>query len=413
MMQDYRVAPFIGSSTGALRPDEVARQFEALLNISARDRPSLVALVPVSISISPGCLGRLLGRESTRIQFDQLVMGPIRDLESAPIGAAGLAKSGPPTVSVSASPAAAAAPAPSVGEGPDAGSGPLGQIAKIWHDLSVKARLGVGIAAALLIWWLIPSGRVSEVERPQARAPAPLPPSAAPTKRSQAPKTAPAADTVPAPAPAPVAKPPAAAAPLGVPAAATRQATAPALSVGDSWVTDVVDHQDARLNYRSERIVQSIDGGRVVTSVRTLKNNYTRTIEYDGQWGLLATRLANGATTTYAPALPYLQFPVSPGQRWQARIAETRADGTQRVHEVRAVVEEWETVSVPAGQFDALRIVLNDDISEGGVLVSQGQDVSWYVPEVRRSVKTEETSLTPNTGERRRRTIELVGYTLH
>lgn len=410
-MQDYRVAPFIGSSTGALRPDEVARQLEALLNISARDRPSLVALGPVSISVSPGCLGRLLGRESTRIQFDQLVMGPIRAFESAPIGAAELAPSGPQAVS--AARAAVAAPASLVGEEPDAGSGPLGQIAKVWHGLSVKARLAAGIAAALLVWWLIPAGRVPEVERPQARAPSPLPPSAAPTMRSQAPKTAPGADTVPAPAPAPAAKPSAAAAPLSLPAAATRQATTPALRVGDSWVTDVVDHQDARLNYRSERIVQSIDGGRVVTSVRTLKNNYTRTIEYDGQWGVLAIRLANGATTTYAPALPYLQFPVSPGQRWQARIAETRADGTQRVHEVRAVVEEWESVSVPAGQFDALRIVLNDDISEGGVLVSQGQDVSWYVPEVRRSVKTEETSLTPNTGERRRRTIELVEYTLH
>lgn len=188
---------------------------------------------------------------------------------------------------------------------------------------------------------------------------------------------------------------------------------APALRVGDRWVTDVVDHQDARLIYRSERIVQSIDGGTVVTSVRTLKSNYTRTVEYDGQWRLLAARLPNGATTTFAPPLPYLQFPMSPGQRWQARVVETKTDGTQRVHEVRAAVEGWESVAVPAGKFEALRIVLNDDVSEGGVLVSQGQDVSWYVPEVRRSVKSEETSLTPNTGERRRRTIELVEYALH
>lgn len=217
---------------------------------------------------------------------------------------------------------------------------------------------------------------------------------------------------VPAQTPALAARPPAAAAPLRAPATAPRQAAPPGLRVGDRWVTDVVDHQDARLNYRSERIVQSIDGGRVVTSVRTLKSNYTRTVEYDGQWSLLAARLPNGATTTYAPAIPYLQFPMSPGQRWQARVVETKADGTQRVHELRAVVEGWGPVSVPAGQFDALRVVLNDDIFEGGVLISQGQDVSWYVPEVRRSVKSEETSFSPNSGERRRRTIELVAYAL-
>jgi hypothetical protein len=175
-------------------------------------------------------------------------------------------------------------------------------------------------------------------------------------------------------------------------------------------VTDVVDHQDARLSYRSERIVQSIDGGRVVTSVRTLKSNYTRTVEYDAHWSLLAARLPNGATTTYSPAIPYLRFPMSPGQRWQARVVETKADGTQRVHELRAAVEGWESVSVTAGRFDALRVVLNDDILEGGVLISQGQDVSWYVPEVRRSVKSEETSVTPSNGERRRRTIALVEY---
>lgn len=213
-----------------------------------------------------------------------------------------------------------------------------------------------------------------------------------------------------APTQARAAVPPAPASPLPVPAAAPRQAAPPILRVGDRWVTDVVDHQDARLNYRSERIVQSIDGGRVVTSVRTLKSNYTRTVEYDAHWSLLAARLPNGATTTYSPAIPYLRFPMSPGQRWQARVVETKADGTQRVHELRAVVEGWESVSVTAGRFDALRVVLNDDILEGGVLISQGQDVSWYVPEVRRSVKSEETSVTPSNGERRRRTIALVEY---
>jgi hypothetical protein len=59
-----------------------------------------------------------------------------------------------------------------------------------------------------------------------------------------------------------------------------------------------------------------------------------------------------------------------------------------------------------------LKIVLSDDISKDGVVVQQGQDVSWYAPEARRTVKTEETSFDPATGERRRRTISLVEYSV-
>ena len=75
-------------------------------------------------------------------------------------------------------------------------------------------------------------------------------------------------------------------------------------------------------------------------------------------------------------------------------------------------MEAWETVQVPAGTFNALKVVLTDDISKDGVVVQQGQDVSWYAPDVRRTVKTEETSFDPATGERRRRTISLVEYSL-
>lgn len=186
----------------------------------------------------------------------------------------------------------------------------------------------------------------------------------------------------------------------------------PSVRVGDRWVTEVIDHQDANLNYRSERIAQSVGGGRVVTTVKTLKSNYTRTIEYDDQWGLLLTRLPKGATTTFSPALPYMSFPLSPGKTWQARVTEVSPGSGDKIHMITARVGKWESVTVPAGTFQALRIELNDDISESGVVIQQGLDISWYAPEVRRSVKTEEMSFNPRTGERRRRTITLTEYYL-
>jgi len=189
-------------------------------------------------------------------------------------------------------------------------------------------------------------------------------------------------------------------------------AEAPRVGVGDRWVTEVVDHQDAALSYHAERTVTEVRPDRIFTAVRTIGKDYVRVVEYTGEWALVATHLQSGATTNYSPALPYLSFPLQSGKTWQARVTETDAEGKERVHEVRAQVESWETVQVPAGTFGALKVVLTDDISKDGLLVQRGQDVSWYSPEARRTVKTEETSIDPATGERRRRTISLVEYSV-
>jgi hypothetical protein len=189
-------------------------------------------------------------------------------------------------------------------------------------------------------------------------------------------------------------------------------ADAPNVQIGDRWVTEVVDHQDATLSYRAERTATDVGPDRIVTAVRTLGKDYVRTVEYNGQWALVATHLRSGATTTYSPALPYLSFPLQPGKSWEARVVETDAEGKTRVHEVRAKIESWEDVQVPAGTFNAIKVVLTDDISQDGVVIQQGQDVSWYAPEARRTVKTEEMSFDPATGERRRRTVSMVDYSL-
>lgn len=189
-----------------------------------------------------------------------------------------------------------------------------------------------------------------------------------------------------------------------------QSAQAPELQVGDRWVTEVIDHQDAKLNYRSERVVIGVGPAGIVTSVRTIGKDYTRVVDYDRHWGLTATHLPSGSTTVYVPALPYLKFPLQPGDAWQAKVTETDAEGKRRLHDANVKVEAWETVTVPAGSFRALKVVLTDNISKDGVLVQQGQDVSWYVPDVRRTVKTEETSFDPATGETRRRTVSLVEY---
>lgn len=82
--------------------------------------------------------------------------------------------------------------------------------------------------------------------------------------------------------------------------------------------------------------------------------------------------------------------------------------GTSAAVRAEGVVGEWATVSVPTGTFRALKVSLQTELfdpSTGEHIT--GADVSWYVPEVRRSVK----SLTTGKGGSQR-LIQLLRYEL-
>ena len=53
--------------------------------------------------------------------------------------------------------------------------------------------------------------------------------------------------------------------------------------------------------------------------------------------------------------------------------------GRQREFKVTGVVEGWERIDVPARLFEALKIVLQTEIVEGGQR-SHSTDISWYEP---------------------------------
>ena len=66
----------------------------------------------------------------------------------------------------------------------------------------------------------------------------------------------------------------------------------------------------------------------------------------------------------------------------------------------------WETVTVPAGTFRGIRVHLETELydpSTGEPI--PGTDTSWYVPEVRRSVKSDTTGKGGS-----QRVIQLLSY---
>ena len=61
------------------------------------------------------------------------------------------------------------------------------------------------------------------------------------------------------------------------------------------------------------------------------------------------------------------------------------------------------------GEFEALKIVLKTEVKDGDK-VSPGSDVSWYVPALRRSVKSELSGLDVSTGIVEKKIIRLLSY---
>ena len=149
-----------------------------------------------------------------------------------------------------------------------------------------------------------------------------------------------------------------------------------------------------------------------VTS-RNMTSNYTRTLSFTREWNLLTEREPSGKSAEYSPPMHYLDFPLEKGKTWHKEIHKRRPDSSdERVYNLAAEVHDWESVEVPAGVFEAVKVVLQIEIRENGVLLSQSTDTSWYSPLAKRSVKTEERSRDMKTGQEGRRTVVLSEYSV-
>lgn len=87
-----------------------------------------------------------------------------------------------------------------------------------------------------------------------------------------------------------------------------------------------------------------------------------------------------------------LSFPLGEGKRWNFRYAYHAPSGALVEVDQAASVQGWETVQVPAGRFDALKVVhlgyyratLQPASWNGRI-----EETYWYVPDLKRIVKVE------------------------
>jgi len=185
----------------------------------------------------------------------------------------------------------------------------------------------------------------------------------------------------------------------------------PALKVGDTYVFESMDpdHPESG-TLVTRRTITSKDHG-IVFTVVNLKNTKAkaRNLYFNGEWNLLSTRNADSSGSDYSPPVKYFEFPLYPGKTWQETTTETDIKTrATKILKISGTVGQWEDVSVPAGTFHAIKVVLQTELFDPVTTERvHGTDTSWYVPEVRRSVK----SLTSGR-EGKRQLFQLIQYEL-
>lgn len=188
----------------------------------------------------------------------------------------------------------------------------------------------------------------------------------------------------------------------------------PSLSVGDEFVIEHKNLTNPKLSYVAERKVIFSDGKRVRITASNLNSKYVRTLDYDRQWNLIASRGQAGEGFDYNPPIPYYEFPLYPGKRWSGRSTERNIKtGLLREHSIFAEVGAWETITVPAGTFRTIKVMVKSEVKDLQTgQIKSGSDISWYAPAAKRSVKSELRAFGAAGGEDEVQIAQLLRYSV-
>ena len=392
----YQVLPFLGRLKSSQPVSEVSKQLEQALNAAAANGTELCQIAALSLTTQPGCIAGLLGAEAsygsiTVIPFrsgfaEHVRTMPFPVVEAELTAASSTIEVEPVNVAVEKRPELLPMPiveketvSTDVEEALEAPSRkPL-----IW-----AAGAGLVLVAG---WYGVNFYKSGKIQ------PAPLPVAAPASARS----------VIAAPTPKPV--------PVATPALekSSGQIDAPAVVSGDTYTYETLDHAEPKFNNITTRTITSVGAHGFEMNVVNAKSGYTRQLYYDLNANLIASRGSAGEGFEYQPALQYFNFPLKSGDTWGATSTETnKKTGKIRTHVVKGTIGGMERVTVPAGEFQVIKIEIVSEVRDDAQ-VTYGMDTSWYSPAARRTVKSELESRDSVTGKTGRRTVSLLSYQLH
>ncbi len=133
------------------------------------------------------------------------------------------------------------------------------------------------------------------------------------------------------------------------------------------------------------------------------------TDRYDGAtWTAVDPTVVDGRVVTLA-------FPLFVGKTWQYEYTVVEPNGSRTLQTRDAKVETWEVVHVPAGMFNALKVVVDGRWRghvRDAVYTGKVTETLWYAPDAKRWIKREVISRTPEGGVTDQSRDELVRVAL-
>jgi hypothetical protein len=190
--------------------------------------------------------------------------------------------------------------------------------------------------------------------------------------------------------------------------AAVREVSAPDVHIGDSWKFRQLDGFTNETQFEVTHRVVEVGDHEIVLQIHNLAQNKTALRYFNRDWN--AVDLDD---SRYDPYYPEYKFPLVPGMTWTDKYTAFPKTGTPSSGYVKAFVSELEKVVVPAGTFDAYRIVRDQETrgnNEAAVLTNLHM-TTWYAPSVRRFVRREWV-MTRDGRVREKAVMELVEYSL-
>lgn len=174
----------------------------------------------------------------------------------------------------------------------------------------------------------------------------------------------------------------------GVTAQELTRAELPEVKVGDRWVMKSRDVASGTDRQPIGITVTSVTADTIV--VQSGQRN-ERT--YSREWNFRENRREGKVNSSASPQWLFYSFPLEVGKKWQGSWESVSSSQTTR-WSGKAEVERVESVTVPAGTFQAFRIRFEGHYNAQSNTSPNSwngsrSETAWYVPSVKRAVKTE------------------------
>jgi hypothetical protein len=163
---------------------------------------------------------------------------------------------------------------------------------------------------------------------------------------------------------------------------------APAPAVGDSWTYQYTDVWKGAKGNINRMEVAAIDEAGVHIDIKRAASG-----------ALISTQLFSPEMNPverggmhFAPSFARYAFPLAPGKEWSSEIVgDNSKAGKQWRYQIKGKVLNWESVRVPAGEFEALKIVVEAQYGapDGSAVKGHLTETVWFVPMLNNYVKLE------------------------